>query len=93
MGQLRKNVHPLWGKAPVNPLLFLKRPHIYYVFSCFYDPYSSQILLLSVSLSLAQVAGTGSPEGSSEEIHRVYSLWATFIGLYIANYLAERSSA
>ncbi|KAB1220379.1 hypothetical protein CJ030_MR3G009839 [Morella rubra] len=31
-------------------------------------------------------------EGPSEEIYRVYSLWATFIGLYVANYVAETSS-
>ncbi|KAI4369071.1 hypothetical protein MLD38_017560 [Melastoma candidum] len=32
--------------------------------------------------------GTGSPD----EISPIYSLWATFIGLYIANYVVERST-
>ncbi|XP_044475287.1 uncharacterized protein LOC123203157 [Mangifera indica] len=31
-------------------------------------------------------------EGSSDEISPIYSLWATFIGLYIANYVVERST-
>ncbi|GJN34655.1 hypothetical protein PR202_gb23337 [Eleusine coracana subsp. coracana] len=30
--------------------------------------------------------------GSSNDISPVYSLWATFIGLYIANYVVERST-
>lgn len=30
--------------------------------------------------------------GSSDEISPLYSLWATFIGLYIANYVVERST-
>lgn len=30
--------------------------------------------------------------GSAENISPVYSLWATFIGLYIANYVVERST-
>jgi hypothetical protein len=30
--------------------------------------------------------------GSSDSISPVYSLWATFIGLYIANYVVERST-
>ncbi|XP_021612317.1 uncharacterized protein LOC110614932 isoform X2 [Manihot esculenta] len=30
--------------------------------------------------------------GSSDEISPIYSLWATFIGLYIANYVVERST-
>ena len=29
---------------------------------------------------------------SSDEISLIYSCWVTFIGLYIANYVAERSS-
>ncbi|KAL5715226.1 hypothetical protein ACHQM5_017075 [Ranunculus cassubicifolius] len=31
-------------------------------------------------------------EGQSDEISPIYSLWATFIGLYMANYVVERST-
>ncbi|XP_031398410.1 uncharacterized protein LOC116208972 isoform X1 [Punica granatum] len=34
----------------------------------------------------------GEGAGSSDEISPIYSLWATFIGLYIANYVVERST-
>ncbi|KAL3514532.1 hypothetical protein ACH5RR_027249 [Cinchona calisaya] len=34
----------------------------------------------------------GSCAGSPGDISPIYSLWATFIGLYIANYVVERSS-
>lgn len=30
--------------------------------------------------------------GSSDEISPIYSLWATLIGLYMANYVVERST-
>ncbi|KAJ0081092.1 hypothetical protein Patl1_11243 [Pistacia atlantica] len=30
--------------------------------------------------------------GSSDEISHIYSFWATFIGLCIANYVVERST-
>ncbi|KAG0471523.1 hypothetical protein HPP92_016069 [Vanilla planifolia] len=39
-----------------------------------------------------ELACNGSCAGSSHEISPVYSLWATFIGLYIANYVVERST-
>lgn len=47
---------------------------------------------LSLFFLLSQLACTGSCPGSSDEISPIYSLWATFIGLYIANYVVERSS-
>ncbi|XP_048130397.1 uncharacterized protein LOC115757389 isoform X3 [Rhodamnia argentea] len=34
----------------------------------------------------------GEGAGSSDEISPLYSLWATFVGLYIANYVVERST-
>lgn len=34
----------------------------------------------------------GSCAESPAEISPIYSLWATFIGLYIANYVVERST-
>lgn len=39
-----------------------------------------------------QLACSGSCPDSSDEISPIYSLWATFIGLYIANYVVERST-
>ncbi|KAG7941536.1 hypothetical protein I3843_16G050000 [Carya illinoinensis] len=36
---------------------------------------------------------SGSPKVTTDEIYPVYSLWATFIGLYIANYIAAKLSA
>jgi len=38
------------------------------------------------------LACNGSCPDSSDEISPIYSLWATFIGLYIANYVVERST-
>jgi len=35
---------------------------------------------------------SGSCAGPSDEISPLYSLWATFIGLYIANFVVERST-
>lgn len=42
--------------------------------------------------SISQLACSGSCPGSSDGISPIYSLWATFIGLYIANYVVERST-
>lgn len=39
-----------------------------------------------------QLVCSGSCAGPSDEISPLYSLWATFIGLYIANYVVERST-
>lgn len=39
-----------------------------------------------------QLACNGSCPGTSDEISPIYSLWATLIGLYMANYVVERSS-
>jgi len=39
-----------------------------------------------------QIACNGSCPDSADEISPIYSLWATFIGLYIANYVVERST-
>jgi hypothetical protein len=38
-----------------------------------------------------QLFSSGSATGSSEGIYLVYSSWMTLVGLYIANYIAERS--
>lgn len=39
-----------------------------------------------------EIACSGSCGGLSDEISPIYSLWATFMGLYIANYVVERST-
>ncbi|XP_062019886.1 uncharacterized protein LOC133736424 isoform X1 [Rosa rugosa] len=43
-------------------------------------------------VQVEQLACNGSCAGSSDGISPLYSLWATFIGLYIANYVVERST-
>lgn len=39
-----------------------------------------------------QLVCSGSCAGPSDEISPLYSLWATFVGLYIANFVVERST-
>ncbi|KAK9270823.1 hypothetical protein L1049_026409 [Liquidambar formosana] len=53
---------------------------------------ASDYPLLSKWVIYGELACNGSCPGSSEGISPIYSLWATFIGLYIANYVVERSS-
>ncbi|XP_062098870.1 uncharacterized protein LOC133804744 isoform X2 [Humulus lupulus] len=48
--------------------------------------------LLSKWVIYGELACNGSCDGSSDGISPIYSLWATFIGLYIANYVVERST-
>ncbi|XAR64067.1 hypothetical protein NMG60_11024271 [Bertholletia excelsa] len=48
--------------------------------------------LLSKWVIYGELACNGSCAGTSDEISPVYSLWATFIGLYIANYIVKRST-
>ncbi|XP_047309169.1 uncharacterized protein LOC124912574 [Impatiens glandulifera] len=53
---------------------------------------ASDYPLLSKWVIYGELACNGSCDGSSEGISPIYSLWATFIGLYIANYVVERST-
>ncbi|XP_015885478.1 uncharacterized protein LOC107420920 isoform X2 [Ziziphus jujuba] len=53
---------------------------------------ASDYPLLSKWVIYGELACNGSCAGSSDEISPIYSLWATFIGLYIANYVVERST-
>ncbi|ONI33679.1 hypothetical protein PRUPE_1G440500 [Prunus persica] len=53
---------------------------------------ASDYPLLSKWVIYGELACNGSCAGSSDEISPLYSLWATFIGLYIANYVVERST-
>lgn len=62
--------------------------------SCWFAPVgsASDYPLLSKWVIYGELAGSGSSAESSDEISPIYSLWATFIGLYIANYMVERST-
>ncbi|XP_065619513.1 uncharacterized protein LOC136063284 [Quercus suber] len=53
---------------------------------------ASDYPLLSKWVIYGELACNGSCVGSSDGISPIYSLWATFIGLYIANYVVERST-
>ncbi|KAJ4899684.1 Calcineurin-like metallo-phosphoesterase superfamily protein [Raphanus sativus] len=54
---------------------------------------ASDYPLLSKWVIYGELACNGScPVTSDDEISPIYSLWATFIGLYIANYVVERST-
>ncbi|XP_057502626.1 uncharacterized protein LOC130786327 isoform X2 [Actinidia eriantha] len=53
---------------------------------------ASDYSLLSKWVIYGELACSGSCPGSSDEISPIYSLWATFVGLYIANYVVERST-
>ncbi|CAN6478453.1 unnamed protein product [Victoria cruziana] len=53
---------------------------------------ASDYPLLSKWVIYGESVCSGSCAGPSDEISPIYSLWATFIGLYIANYVVERSS-
>ncbi|XP_028757656.1 uncharacterized protein LOC114716766 [Neltuma alba] len=53
---------------------------------------ASDYPLLSKWVIYGELACNGSCPDSSDEISPIYSLWATFIGLYIANYVVERST-
>ncbi|KAF9622475.1 hypothetical protein IFM89_031879 [Coptis chinensis] len=53
---------------------------------------ASDYPFLSKWVIYGELACSGSCEGQSNEISPIYSLWATFIGLYIANYVVARST-
>ncbi|KAL7207855.1 hypothetical protein ACSBR1_029745 [Camellia fascicularis] len=53
---------------------------------------ASDYPLLSKWVIYGELACNGSCVGSADGISPIYSLWATFIGLYIANYVVERST-
>ncbi|VAH46697.1 unnamed protein product [Triticum turgidum subsp. durum] len=48
--------------------------------------------LLSKWVIYGELVCSGSCAGPSDEISPLYSLWATFVGLYIANFVVERST-
>uniref|UniRef100_A0ACD5U914 Uncharacterized protein n=2 Tax=Avena sativa TaxID=4498 RepID=A0ACD5U914_AVESA len=53
---------------------------------------ASDYPLLSKWVIYGELVCSGSCAGPSDEISPLYSLWATFIGLYIANFVVERST-
>ncbi|CAN8246430.1 unnamed protein product [Cochlearia groenlandica] len=53
---------------------------------------ASDYPLLSKWFIYGEIVCNGSCPDLSNEISPIYSLWATFIGLYIANYVVERST-
>lgn len=71
-----------------------------YDFCCYYVMYLlfhivndlMMLRLLCLSNFVFQLTCGGSCAESPDEISPIYSLWATFIGLYIANYVVERST-
>lgn len=74
----------IYGEVTLVSLLF-----IYYFFSCFCMTTSMYHFFDHVIL---QLVCSGSCAGPSDEISPLYSLWATFVGLYIANFVVERST-
>lgn len=53
---------------------------------------ASDYPLLSKWVIYGELACNGSCPGPADGISPIYSLWATFIGIYIANYVVERST-
>ncbi|KAI3522114.1 hypothetical protein L1887_11593 [Cichorium endivia] len=86
----------LWNKGERNALLakFLKMYEFKdEVCKSWFAPVGSarDYPLLSKWVIYGEFSCSG-PCESSDEISPIYSLWATFIGLYIANYVVERST-
>ncbi|KAF3948021.1 hypothetical protein CMV_025929 [Castanea mollissima] len=78
-GYLKDKVCSSW-LAPVE-----SASEYYYQLFCMLDNYGR------IHYFYCKLPSSESPESSSDKISLVYSSWATFIGLYIANYVAERS--
>lgn len=64
----------------------------YLLYHCYNSVVNLSYIYLFITISISQLACNGSCDGSSDGISPLYSLWATFIGLYIANYVVERST-
>ncbi|GAV69046.1 Metallophos domain-containing protein [Cephalotus follicularis] len=88
---------PFWKKDERNTWLakFIRMNELKdQVCSSWFAPVgsASDYPLLSKWVIYGEIACSGSCPGSSDEISPIYSLWATFIGIYIANYVVERST-
>ncbi|XP_058725179.1 uncharacterized protein LOC131596525 [Vicia villosa] len=95
--QTKSTWFPFWKKEDRNTWLvkFLRMNELKdQVCSSWFAPVgsASDYPLLSKWVIYGEIACNGSCPGSSDEISPIYSLWATFIGLYIANYVVERST-
>ncbi|GKV30407.1 hypothetical protein SLEP1_g39219 [Rubroshorea leprosula] len=95
--QKNSNWFSLFKKEERNTLLakFLRMNELKdQVCSSWFAPVgsASDYPLLSKWVIYGELACNGSCSASSDEISPIYSLWATFIGLYIANYVVERST-
>lgn len=91
------NWFSFWKKEERNTLLakFIRMSELKdEVCSSWFAPVgsASDYPLLSKWVIYGELACNGSCAGSSDEISPIYSLWATFIGLYMANYVVERST-
>ncbi|GMI96752.1 hypothetical protein like AT4G11800 [Hibiscus trionum] len=93
----QKKSNWFWGKGERNTWLanFLRMNELKdQVCSSWFAPVgsASDYPLLSKWVIYGEIVGSSSCPGPSDEISPIYSLWATFIGLYIANYVVERST-
>lgn len=86
-----------WNKDDGN-IWITKFLHLYefkdQVCSSWFAPVGSarDYPLLSKWVIYGELVCSGSCSGPSDEISPLYSLWATIVGLYIANYVVERST-
>ncbi|KAF7829742.1 uncharacterized protein G2W53_012075 [Senna tora] len=97
LNQRNSNWFSFWKKEERNTWLakFLRMNELKdQVCSSWFAPVgsASDYPLLSKWVIYGELACNGSCPGSSDGISPIYSLWATFIGLYIANYVVERST-
>lgn len=74
----------IYGEVPLASLLF-----IHFLLS---SSFMATSMLHFFDHVFLQLVCSGSCAGPSDEISPLYSLWATFVGLYIANFVVERST-
>ncbi|PIA56382.1 hypothetical protein AQUCO_00700595v1 [Aquilegia coerulea] len=86
-----------WKKEEINPWTakFLHMNELKdRICSSWFAPVgsASDYPFLSKWLIYGELVGNGASDSASGGISPIYSLWATFIGLYMANYVVERST-
>ncbi|GJT45065.1 metallo-dependent phosphatase-like protein [Tanacetum coccineum] len=96
LGRRDSGLFTLWKKG--EPSIWLKKFSKMYelkdeICKSWFAPVGSagDYPLLSKWVLYGEFSSSG-PCESSDEISPIYSLWATFIGLYMANYVVERST-
>ncbi|WCJ35383.1 Calcineurin-like metallo-phosphoesterase superfamily protein [Euphorbia peplus] len=97
LGRRNSGWFSLWNKTERNTwLISLLRVNEFKdkICSSWFAPVgsASDYPLLSKWVIYGEIGCNGSECAGSDEISPIYSLWATFIGLYIANYVVERST-